>query len=153
MAMAMWTTFFYLFLVSLGMLMARRKCRDIFVYPRVSTIFRDLYFGIYRENRRFLAIYRVVNESQTRYSARQTRYSSARQTRYSSAAPFAWSWEDLNPKPSDISRGQRKSDPLQCPSNALQCCSICLLLRGFEPQTKRFGVHPLTTWAKLPFDT
>ena len=31
---------------------------------------------------------------------------------------------------------------------------LYLLLRGFEPQTfsKRFGVHPLTTWAKLPFD-
>ena len=59
----------------------------------------------------------------------------------------------------DISRGQcgsTKVRPLQCPStrysdatvHVLQCLHICLLLRGFEPQT-----HPLTTWAKLPFDT
>ena len=31
--------------------------------------------------------------------------------------------------------------------------SIFLELRGFEPKPKRFGVHPLTSWAKLPFDT
>ena len=57
---------------------------------------------------------------------------------------------------SDISRGQRgstKVKPATVPVNALQCLPVCLLLRGFEPQTKRFRVHPLTTWAKLPFDT
>ena len=56
---------------------------------------------------------------------------------------------------SDISRGQRgstKVKPATVPVNALQCLPVCLLLRGFEPQTKRFGVHQLTTWAKLPFD-
>nr|CAN75488.1 hypothetical protein VITISV_036821 [Vitis vinifera] len=52
---------------------------------------------------------------------------------------------------SDISCGQRgstKVKPATVPVNALQCLPFCLLLRGFEPQTKRFGVHPLTTWAK-----
>ena len=60
-------------------------------------------------NRLFLAIYRVVNAGQTRYSAPSPRYSAV--------PPISF-----------------------------------LLLRGFEPQTKRFGVHQLTTWAKLPFD-
>ena len=56
----------------------------------------------------------------------------------------------------DISRGQcgsTKVRPATVPINALQCLHICLLPRGFEPQTKRFGIHPLTTWAKFPFDT
>ena len=59
-----------------------------------------------------------------------------------------------------VNAGQRKSDPLQCRQRATVAATVAatvphlyLLLRGFEPQTKRFGVHPLTTWAELPFDT
>ena len=58
----------------------------------------------------------------------------------------------------DISRGQRGSTkvrPATVPSTRYSDATVphlYLLLRGFEPQTKRFGVHPLTTWAKLPFD-
>ena len=54
---------------------------------------------------------------------------------------------------SDISRGQRGSTKVRpsAPSTRYSAATVppfCLLLRGFEPQTKRFGVHPLTTWAK-----
>ena len=49
---------------------------------------------------------------------------------------------------SDISRGQRGSTKVRPATVLLQCLPFCLLLRGFEPQTKRFEVHPLTTWAK-----
>ena len=76
---------------------------------------------------------------------------------------FLEKWTDISPFIainrrflSDISRGQRgqrKSDPQQCPSTRYSASPFCLGLRGFEPQTKRFRVHPLTTWAKLPFDT
>ena len=52
-----------------------------------------------------------------------------------------------------VNAGQRKSDPLQCRQratvHALQCLHF-LELRGFEPQTKRFGVHPLTTGLSCP---
>ena len=62
----------------------------------------------------------------------------------------------------DISRGQRGSTkvrPATVSSTRYSDATVAatvphlyLLLRGFEPQTKRFWVHPLTTWAKLPFD-
>nr|CAN61271.1 hypothetical protein VITISV_020533 [Vitis vinifera] len=61
----------------------------------------------------------------------------------------------------DISRGQRGSTKVRPRYSAVNAPTrysdatvphLYLLLRGFEPQTKRFGFHPLTTWAKLPFD-
>ena len=52
----------------------------------------------------------------------------------------------------NISHGQRGSTKVKRATVLLQCPPICLLPRGFEPQTFWFGVHPLTTWANLPFD-
>ena len=112
------------------------KCRDIsaiyrrnIVCRRVSTRYflekyRSSDFSAFiARNRRFLAIYRWFGDK---------------------SAIFLWyiAWSTR------VNESQTRYSARQRATVLLQCLPFCLLLRGFEPQTKRFGVHPLTTWAK-----
>ena len=52
----------------------------------------------------------------------------------------------------DISAINCRFFPIYHLVNALQCLKNLLLLRGFEPQTKRFGVQPIYHLSKLTLD-